>query len=61
MFWYHQNQQGFNNLSFFDDDKTLYQKIKVKIQFNFKTSLKYMHNEKLKIWVEFPLKFKETP
>ena len=32
MFWYHQNQQGFNNLLFFDNDKTPYQMIKVKIQ-----------------------------
>ena len=49
MFWYHQNQQGFNNLPFFDDEKTPYKKIKRKIQFNFKAPLKHMHNEKLKI------------
>ena len=43
----------------FDDDKISYQKIKGKIQFNFKTPPKHMHNEKLKIG--FPFKFKETP
>ena len=46
---------------FFDNDKTPCQKIKEKIQFNFKTPPKFIHNEKLKIWAEFPLKFKETP
>ena len=61
MFWYHQNQQGFNNLSFFDDDKTPYQKIKGKIQFNFKAPPKHMHNKKFKVWTEFPLRMKETP
>ena len=49
MFFNHQNQQGFNNLPLFDDDKTHYKKIKGKIQFNFKTPPKHMQNEKLKI------------
>ena len=31
MFWYHQNQQGFNNLPLFDDDKTPYQRNKAMI------------------------------
>ena len=44
----------------FDDDKTPYQKIKEKFNFNFKTPLKHMHNENLKIWAEFLLKIKET-
>ena len=61
VFWYHQNQQGFNNLPFLHDDKTPYLKIQGKIQFNFKTPPKYMHNEKMKIWAEFPLKFKKIP
>ena len=53
--------KGFNNLLFFDDDKTSYQNIKEKFSFNFKTPPKHMHNKNLKIWVEFPLKIKETP
>ena len=50
MFWYHQNQQGFNNLSFFDDDKTPYQKSKVMISIiNLKLSLniRIIENRKL--------------
>ena len=61
MFWYHQNQQGFNNLPLFDDNKTLYQKIKLRFSFNFKTPPKHMYNENLEILAEFPLKSKETP
>ena len=60
MFWYHQNQQGFNNLLLFDDDKTPYQMIKERFSFNFKTPPKHVHNENLKIWTKFPLKIKKT-
>ena len=60
MFWYHQNQHGFNNLPLFDDEKTPYQKIKKRSSFNFKTPSKHMHNENLKLLAEFPLKIEET-
>ena len=59
MFWFHQNQQGLNNLPLFDDDETPYQKIKGKIQFKFKTPPKHMHNENLKIGQSFFLNLRK--
>ena len=50
-----------STIFFFYDDKTPYQKIKEKIQFNFKTPPKYMHNENWKFGLSFLWSLRKLP